>query len=253
MLALWVSLKENVNCGVKLIDVVKQQGKYGNANRELGPSMETPSPLVISRRIGNTQTLLQELDIGDPSRNIVEMIFWKAWMNTSKPKRKIKTVYRVSNSIEVLERFEKYRENVKKKAYGHYAMHPRSTVDGNELLRFYGTTMSCCQGKSKKVSELCKDPSCQVCRIIQSNFETESTKKNGIQLSTSSQELSDYTITTTEAKNMKRAVIICRAIAGSIIHVNGGEYGEKRHHFNYGNLVVRNPSAVLPCFVIVFS
>ena len=57
-------------------------------------------------------------------------------MDPSKPPRKIKRVLKVKNSIEVLERFEDYREKVMKKAYEQHKRHQRSMVDGNELLLF---------------------------------------------------------------------------------------------------------------------
>ena len=72
-------------------------------------------------------------------------------MDPSKPPWKIKKVLRVKNSIEVLERFEEYREKVMKKAYKQHKRYPRSMIDGNELLLFYGTTMACCSRKLKLV------------------------------------------------------------------------------------------------------
>lgn len=178
-------------------------------------------------------------------------------MNTSKPLRKIKTVLRVSYSAEVLERFEKYREKVKKHANEQHPRHPRSTVDGNELLRFYATTVSCLHGKSvKKVYDLCKDPSCCLCRIIQFNFNIEHAK---IQLNDSAKELSDRTIATTRVRIVKRAAIVCRIIAGTAVNEVDGEYegpvsnGLGEMQFSLEKFVVKNPSAVLPCFVIIFS
>ena len=84
-----------------------------------------------------------------------------------------------------------YREKVMKKAYEQHKRHPRSMVDGNELILFYGTTIACCSRKPKQVSELCKDPSCRACRIIHSRFNMEFTRKNGIRMSTSSEEVSE--------------------------------------------------------------
>jgi hypothetical protein len=198
------------------------------------------------------------LSTGDPSRNIVEMIFQRASMNPSKPLRKIKTVLKVKNSAENVERFEKYREKVKKKAYEQYKRHPRSTVDGNELLRFYGTTIVCRSGKSNRISELCKDPTCGVCRIIQSNFDTYYTRRNGVQLSTSSEDLIENMIVTTGEENVKRAAIVCRTIAGSTVNMVDGEYQDfdsvgSSQFSNLERLMVLSPNAVLPCFVIVFD
>ncbi|TKY57374.1 hypothetical protein E2542_SST21822 [Spatholobus suberectus] len=266
MHALWVSLKDTVKCGNKLNDVIKQQTKCSKGSSHVSekkkmngynrPPIETPTSVVVSRP-SNTLVRLHELSVGDPSRKIVEMIFQKAWFNTSKPLKKVRTVLRVSYSEEVLERFEKYRENVKKVASEQYPRHPRSTVDGNELLRFYGTTMRCFQGKSaKKVYDLCKDPSCYLCQIIQFNFNTRCAE---IHLNTSGKDLGNRTTATATVRSVKKAAIICRIIAGTAANEVDGEYegshstglGEMR--FSLEKFVEKNPSSILPCFVIIFS
>ncbi|XP_057473995.1 uncharacterized protein LOC130762336 [Actinidia eriantha] len=202
-----------------------------------------------------------ELNIGDSSRDIVEMIVQSASTSLSNHCRKTKKVLRVNNSVEMVEGFEKYREMVKKRACEQQKRHLRSTVDGNELLQFYGTTMNCCSGEPiKALSEACKDQTCRVCRIIQSGFNTAYLKKNGIRLSTSSMELSENFINIAGVKNVKRAVIVCRTIAGTV-----GNVGDERSREDYDSfrieglyskseyLVVQNPSAVLPCFVVVLN
>ncbi|KAL1307370.1 hypothetical protein HN51_049324 [Arachis hypogaea] len=265
MQALWVSLKDNVKCGSKLSDVIRQPPKCGkgsfcvsekekkiNGDKDHNdPPLETPPSIVLSRP-NNTLARLHELSVGDPSRKIVEMIFQKAWMNTSKPLRKIKTVLRVSYSEQVLERFEKYRENVKKNAD---EQHPRSTVDGNELLRFYATTVRCFQGKAvKKVHDLCKDLSCCLCQTIQFNFNTEHAK---IQLNNDIGK--EQTVATTRVRIVKRAAIVCRIIAGTSMNEVDGEFegpvsnGLGEIQFSLEKFVVKNPSSILPCFVIIFS
>lgn len=204
-------------------------------------------------------SFLSELNVGDPSRNIIELIFQRASMDPSKskPSWKIKRVLKVKNSIEVLKRFEDYREKVIKKANQKHKRHPRSTIDGNELLLFYGTTMACCR-KPKPVPELCKDPSCRACRIIHSRFDMEFTRKNGVRLSTSSEEVCDNMVSF-KLKKLKRAVIVCRVIAGSIGNTIDGacedfdSIGRIGPHSNLEYLVVPNPSAILPCFLIVFN
>lgn len=171
--------------------------------------------------------------------------------------RKVRTVFRVSYSAGVLERFEKYREKVKKNACEQYPWHPRSTVDGNELLRFYVTTMRCFQGKpAKKVYDLCKDPFCCLCQIVQFKFNTEHA---GNQLNTSDKELSSRTSALARVRSVKRVAIVCRIIAGTAVNEVEGEYvgpdstrlGEMQ--FSLENCVVKNPSSILPCFVIMFS
>ncbi|XP_059662416.1 uncharacterized protein LOC132308372 [Cornus florida] len=273
MHSMWVSLKENVNCRSKLTDVVHTTEKFVQ-NRSYTLENDTSDSELLRQmkrsscnvNFGQNQTPKQfyELELGHPSRNVIEMIFRAASTNSTKHYMKIKKVLRVNNPIEMLEKFEKYRGAVKNKAYEQNKRHPRSMVDGNELLRFYGTTMTCCSRKlTNGVSELCRDPFCRVCRIIQSGFNTEYMRKNGIQLSTSSQDLSENMITNTKGQNIRRAVIVCRTIAGRILRVANMVDGENEEDYDsigsgglYSKLeylIVQNPSAVLPCFVIVFN
>lgn len=206
---------------------------------------------------------LAELSIGDPSRKIVEMIFHKAWVNhTSKPLKKVRSVFRVSNTAEVLERFEKYREKVKKKACEQYPRHPRSIVDGNELLRFYGTTMRCSSKEKsvQQVKDLCRDPSCYVCQIVRFNSGEEFCEGNMIPPNTTTRkDLRVSEMATTRVKNERRAIIVCRIIAGAATHeVDGQPEGSDSTHsgemqLSLEQFVVRNPSAILPCFVIVHN
>lgn len=291
MQAMWVSLKENINCRRKLTDVAGWPHRYskersfnsGKENLEvelhqagnpvkkvlLRPNhprrnevelQQTGNPVrEVLFRPNFPRAQLYRISIGDQSRNIIETIFKKALKDPSKPSRKIKRVLKVKNSVETLERFEKYREKVKKKAYDECEQckrHPRSSVDGNELLRFYGTVMTCGE-RPAQVSELCRDPFCRVCRTIQSNFDTQHLRKNGIRLSTNSEELCDTMVALT--KKVKRAVIVCRTIAGRVGHmVDDGAFEEcdsftSGLHSNIGDLIVKTPSAVLPCFVVVFT
>ena len=132
---------------------------------------------------------------------------------------------------------------------------------GTSCYSSMGTTMNCCSGKpGKALSDACKDQTCLVCRIIQSGFNTAYLKKNGIRLSTSSKKLSENFINIAEVRNAKRAVIVCRTIAGTV-----GNVGDERSREDYDSfkieglyskseyLVVQNPSAVLPCFVVVLN
>ncbi|KAK9269635.1 hypothetical protein L1049_001412 [Liquidambar formosana] len=203
-----------------------------------------------------------ELNMEEPSRNIIETIFQKATTNPSEKPRKIQRVIRVKNSSEILERFENHRIIVKKEACEQYESHPRIIVDGNELLLFYGTIMTCCSDDPGLViSKLCEEPSCGVCRAIQSNFGTKYTK-NGIPLSTSSDALSEtmHMIGNLKGKNVKMATIVCRTIAGRVATMVDGENeqehaiirrGGRRSELEY--LIVKDPNAILPCFVILFT
>ncbi|KAK2987085.1 hypothetical protein RJ640_004811 [Escallonia rubra] len=269
MHALWVFLKDTVNfsCGGKLTDVICERerpprrrscGSIHNSegDEQLLHGLRNPMHRMPYRE--NYTSWFYELEIGDPSRNVIEMIFRAASPCPSRDSRKIIEVVKVNNSMESLERFEQYRETVKKECFKQHKRHPRSTVDGNELLQFYGTTIICCSEKQYGVSDLCKDPNCRVCRIIQSGFKTACNKRTGIVMNTSSNAMSEATNVTTE-KNVNRAVILCRVVAGRVGRITDWAYREDYDSIKSGqnskfdHLIVRDPSAVLPCFIIVFN
>ncbi|RVX14689.1 hypothetical protein CK203_011861 [Vitis vinifera] len=270
--AMWVYLKDKVDCRSKLSDVVywpekvvkdrssalKQEDSSGEEPFQV-ESPVTPVHQVIFHR-NYIRKRYYELSVEDSSRNVIEMIFRAAATSPSRDSRKIERILRVKHSSEILERFEKYREMIKKKAYEQHNRHPRCVVDGNELLQFYGTQMNCCSQKLNRVIELCKDFTCQVCRIIQSGFDTEYGKKYGIALSSCSTTSSGNTPAIYKGANAKRAVIVCRIIAGRVVNMVDRESEDRYDSIRVGGLyskleylIVRNPSAVLPCFVIVFT
>lgn len=254
MYSVWVSLKENINCSMKSGDVLEPV----KVNRR-NCTIHKPIDAIFQRKFERERFI--ELNRRDPPRNIVEMIFRAASMRPEKETKKIERILKVKNSTKTLERCEEYREMVKRRARNQHKRHPRSVVDGNELLMFYNTTMSCCySAKVSKISELCDNHECQVCRIIESGFETEGMKTNGILLNAISDVSDDEMVAGVKRQRVKRAVVVCRVIAGRVVNMVGGgsedgfdslAIGELSS--KYVNLLVRNPSAVLPCFVIVFS
>lgn len=174
---------------------------------------------------------------------------------------KIRKVFRVKNSPEVIEKFEKYRDLMKQKALetGN-KQQPRSLVDGNELLCFYVTTMTCHSRQSKLFSGLCECSDCNLCRIICSSFDIKYTAMSGIQLCISSEALRESITAVSKGNNSKRAVIICRIIAGRIKGKNdrtNEDYDSIKNYrgfcFKSEHLLVKNPNAVLPCFVLVLN
>ncbi|KAF3780120.1 hypothetical protein EJ110_NYTH29527 [Nymphaea thermarum] len=81
-----------------------------------------------------------ELVEGDSSRKIVEIICRTSWLKSEGHCGRIERVLKVHNMQKTLARFEEYREMVKIKANELPKKHPRCLADGNELLRFYGTS-----------------------------------------------------------------------------------------------------------------
>ncbi|XP_051128838.1 uncharacterized protein LOC127249847 [Andrographis paniculata] len=261
MSSLWISLKQDMHCCNSLTDVACYPAKdsaiqsYGCvAERKLNHkvAVEEEDPLIKPQfRAYNIRNRFQELDIGDPTRNIVEMIFGASSSNVRKRSRRVRRVLKVNNSAEALHKFEEYREDVKKASFYGNSWHPRSAVDGNEMRQFYTTTMNCCGRKmAPQGSQLCVDPTCRVCRVIQSGFDTSYNRMFGIRLSMYSDVASEEVAGNgnRKGKNVKGAVIICRTIAGKLAGVDGkGLIAGAR------SLVLCDPTAVLPCFVVVFD
>ncbi|KAL8142191.1 hypothetical protein V2J09_015223 [Rumex salicifolius] len=167
---IWVSWKMNVNCGDKLTDTIQPQNKAASPEKKLARN---------SSRKQVCRNRYHELKEGDPSRCVIEKIFSSACsssttMDPTQQSIKIKKVLRVKNPQETVDRFEKYREKVKKKAsVDELKRHPRNVVDGNEILCFYPTTMNCCTTRrpSKSASsDLCEDYKCRACRIVETRL-----------------------------------------------------------------------------------
>eukprot|EP00262_Sarcandra_glabra_P005666 TRINITY_DN17425_c0_g1_i1.p1 TRINITY_DN17425_c0_g1~~TRINITY_DN17425_c0_g1_i1.p1 ORF type:complete len:266 (+),score=29.63 TRINITY_DN17425_c0_g1_i1:222-1019(+) len=265
MYSLWLFLKDNMNCAVKPTEVLppgKIKGNDGAVHR----SIQEREQLLRKNRVDDVicrqkygSERFNELNIGDTSRNIVEMIFHAASMKPEKNTAKIERVLKVKNSQETLERFEEYREMVKKRAMCLEKWHLRSAVDGNELLRFHATSMTCCFRKTVTVSDLCRSPACGVCRIIRSGFGPQDAGSDGIRLSATA-EITDDDMVGPKGKNVKRAVMVCRAIAGRAVNTVEGtseegfdSLGSEGFYSELDHLFVRNPNAILPCFVILIS
>ncbi|XP_049397420.1 uncharacterized protein LOC125861604 [Solanum stenotomum] len=260
MHAMWMLVTETIKCGSKLSTDVLPQRERTHCYHKTNAPIEKPEFSTISQHKEPLWRWFCELEIGHPSRNIIEKIFLASTTNPSKQRRTIKKVLRVNNTIDMLENFEKYRETVKKRSFGQYKNHPRSAVDGNELLQFHVTTMNCCY-KHMEINpdELCKDPRCCVCRLIQSSFKTLYNSKNGIQLNTNSDVPCEHANRVSKGKNVKRAVIVCRTIAGRVVNKDDVKLDKEYDsiasglHSRSQYLIVKDSNAVLPCFIIVLD
>ncbi|XP_043721783.1 uncharacterized protein LOC122669161 [Telopea speciosissima] len=213
---------------------------------------------------------VSELFDGDSGKNIVQIIFKAGWDNKGKQNPIIHQILKIHNSPKILSRFEEYREIVKSRAArnGLRRRDERCIADGNELLRFNCSTFTCGLGQ-KGNSSICKQSYCSVCGIIRSGF---SAKMDGISTLSSSWRahvaLPDEIESEFAFMNVKRAMLVCRVIAGrigcegeqevvdkedaqydSVVGRNGGAHSR----LDGDELFVFNPRAVLPCFVIIYS
>lgn len=213
---------------------------------------------------------ISELQDGDSGKNIVHIIFKTGWSSKEK-NPEIYRILKIHNSPKILSRFEEYRELVKAKAARNGAVKRRDErciADGNELLRFYCSTFMCDFGQNGN-SSICNQQYCSVCGIIKSGF---SPKMDGI--STLSTSLRAHVAIPEDIEeefkfmNVKRAMLVCRVIAGRVgcdldeeVDKEDGGFdsvvgrgGTGVHtRLDEEELVVFNPRAVLPCFVIVYT
>lgn len=207
---------------------------------------------------------MTELVEGDSSRKIVEIICRASWAKPESQSIRIDRVLKVHNMQKTLARFEEYREVVKNKASKLAKKHPRCLADGNELLRFYGTTISCSLGTNGS-SSLCSSDKCNVCRIIRHGFSAKKEVKGGIGVfttSTSGRALEAIEIYEDEP-SIRKALLVCRVIAGRV-HKPLDNYqelagqsgfdslaGKVGMYANIEELYLLNPRALLPCFLVV--
>ncbi|KAJ4971001.1 hypothetical protein NE237_004100 [Protea cynaroides] len=213
---------------------------------------------------------VSELFDGDSGNNIVQIIFKARWDSKGEQNPIIHRILKINNSSKILSRFEDYRETVKSKAArnGMRSRDERCIADGNELLRFHCSTFACGLGQNGNYS-ICNQCYCSVCGIIKSGF---SAKMDGISTLSSSWGAHVALPEEIEAEfafmNVKRAMLVCRVIAGrigcegdqeavdkenaqydSVVGRNGGAHSRS----DADELFVFNPRAVLPCFVIIYS
>ncbi|CAH2060123.1 unnamed protein product [Thlaspi arvense] len=223
---------------------------------------------------------VSELIDGESSTNIVKIIFKSGWPEHGNKFPEIQRILKIHNSSKILTRFEEYREFVKAKASrssinggGRRWDDERCVADGNELLRFYCSTFMCNLGQNGS-SNLCGHQYCSICGIIGSGF---SPKLDGI--ATLATGWRGHVAVPEEVEeefgfmNVKRAMLVCRVVAGRVgcdliadddVDKSDGGYdslvgqgtGNKSGallRIDDEELLVFNPRAVLPCFVIVYT
>lgn len=210
---------------------------------------------------------VSELGPEDSGRNIVEIIFKSSWLKRDHPIFTIERILKVHNTRRTIQRFEDCRDAVKIRAN---ATASRCAADGNELLRFHCTTLSCSLG-SRNSSSLCSSvPGCGVCTIIRHGFQGPKSggigggdggAKGGVRTTASSGRAHDCLGVDAHGR---RAMLVCRVIAGKVKRVaedappeEDGPYdsvaGYAGLYSNLEELYVFNPRAILPCFVVIYT
>ncbi|GAV63606.1 hypothetical protein CFOL_v3_07124 [Cephalotus follicularis] len=205
---------------------------------------------------------VSELGPEDSGRNIVEIIFKSSWLKKDNPICNIERILKVHTTQRTIQRFEDCRDAVKTRALNTARKNPRCAADGNELLRFHCTTLTCPLG-SRGSSSLCGSvPGCGVCTIIRHGFQGKNGKGVG---TTASSGRAHDSLTCVDGR---RAMLVCRVIAGRVRRVAddappdedtvlASSYdslaGYTGIYSNLEELIVFNPRAILPCFVVIYN
>ncbi|KAF7822457.1 PolyADP-ribose polymerase [Senna tora] len=214
-----------------------------------------------------------ELHEEDSSWKIIETI---CQTSSIKPESKssswkIERVLKVQNTHKAFSSFEEQREVIKMNAEKlQKNKHPRCLADGNELLRFHGTTVSCSLGLNGS-SSLCSLGHCGICQILRNGFSCTTTTKEfhgelgvfttstGAKAFESIGSMSDE-----RSRGTRKCVVVCRVIAGRVrSHLEEiqemddlGFDSLARNiscHSDFEELYVLNPKAILPCFVAIYK
>ncbi|CAA6669453.1 unnamed protein product [Spirodela intermedia] len=181
----------------------------------------------------------------------------------------------------MLARFEEYRDSVRSRAAARWAAgcggsaDERCMADGNERLRFYCATFLCGLTQEGGNLGICGSPFCSACGIVQRGFvgkdadgvATHATGWGAHSHSSLPQELEREF----ESMKARRAMLVCRVVAGRAALGGAGAAGDgEGDHGIYDSVVaagrgggggwaaedlllVFDPRAVLPCFVIIYS
>ncbi|KAL3625382.1 hypothetical protein CASFOL_030836 [Castilleja foliolosa] len=206
--------------------------------------------LTLLHNHQSTKHVVSELADGE---NIVRIIFKMGWPEKAKSPT-IHRILKIHNGPKTTTRFENYREWVKSRAAAAKTADERCVADGNELLRFYCTTFTC-----ELDSGICGQLYCSACGIIRSGF---SEKMDGVSTMPTSwgahRVISEDLEEEFSFMHVKRALLVCRVVAGRVGCESGVVDKEDPGYDSLvggeeDELVVYNPRAVLPCFVIVYT
>ncbi|ONK58194.1 uncharacterized protein A4U43_C09F9340 [Asparagus officinalis] len=199
---------------------------------------------------------VSELGPEDSSRNIIEIIFKSSWFKKQAPVYKMHRILKVHHAQKTITKFENYRDSIKNKANKLSKKHQRCIADGNELLRFYCTSLNCSLGLNSSTNLCASNSKCDVCSIIKDGFKPDELGR--IRTMATSGRAHDAD----KRENKERAMLVCRVIAGRVKRneeVNSEEFDSVAGSSNAGvcssldELFVFDTKAILPCFVVIYS
>lgn len=192
---------------------------------------------------------LTELPEGHPSRNVVEIIFHTSWSPKAFSGR-IEMIFKVQNGSKTVARFEEYREVVKSRSRAgsdgpkvgseYEEENARCVADGNEVMRFH------CLGQPSGSG---------VYDAFGGAWGFHAGKGSAICTFSGSGVAHENA----GGARGRRAMLVCRVVAGRVSKqlelesLLDGRVGFDSVSGDNGELLVFDPRAVLPCFLIIYK
>ncbi|WOK98995.1 hypothetical protein Cni_G07707 [Canna indica] len=181
---------------------------------------------------------LAELPAGHSSRRVVEIIFSSSWSSSSGVNGggaaafpgEIEMLFRVHNPARTVSRFEEHRAAVRVRADSD----ARCAADGNEMLRFH------CGSGSGGVYDA---------GVARGAVWSARGKVEGVRTFAGS----GGAHAGGGGGVGRTAMLVCRVIAGRVRGETDPESEAESVSLGDGELVVLEPSAVLPCFLIIYK
>jgi hypothetical protein len=236
-----------------------------------GEVLTKPQQLELHQAMKHS---LSELSHVDSSMNIIRMIFLAGWSSGAEGEPPaVRRILRIHHNPRAFSRFEEYRDLVRARAARRCAataggvVEERCIADGNERLRFHCSTMLCSLGAG-----VCGSPYCCTCTILRHGFAGKQADVDGIATYSSGWAAHASLPEDVEREfaflQVRRAMLVCRVVAGRVVRGGAVGDGDKvaydsmvpvppagggRQGDDDAELLVFNPRAVLPCFVIMYS
>ncbi|CAL9077859.1 unnamed protein product [Musa hybrid cultivar] len=208
-----------------------------NHNRKQRParaSPSTPADGLVRPVLADPFPTMEELPKGHSSRRVVEIIFSSSWSASAGGAfpGEIEMLFRVDNPARTLARFEEHRALVRGRAVDG----ARCAADGNEVLRFHlgrGAGGVYDAGVARDVVRSSAGGEAKGVRTFAGSGGAHASGDGG---------------------DGRKGMLVCRVIAGRV-------RGESDHtqsdadsvSLGNGELVVFDPRAVLPCFLIIYK
>ncbi|CAA7391662.1 unnamed protein product [Spirodela intermedia] len=183
---------------------------------------------------------LTELPVGHSSRRVVEIIFNSSWSRKGTPfPGVIEMLFKVRSPPRTVSRFEEYREDVRSRAGPEDA---RCAANGNEMMRFH------CAPEGPPTTSA-GDP------IYDAGIISSPTASGGsirTFAGSGGAHESGFGSSSAVVPGRRKAMLVCRVIAGRVrSSSDAGEF--ESISVGKGELLVFDPRAVLPCFLIIYK